>query len=287
MTTYQENAIAANPNNEEPAKESRVIEADFGTSEIDPTSDSVILPPAGEEPRAWPKTFLSNEEAVQLLASKNSGLKPNLSRYAYRFVKRAFDIVLSLVALIVCLLPGVVLCAAILIKSPGASPLYSQQRIGRLRKDGSFRTFKMWKIRSMVPNADQLLEKYQDLNEADGPLFKIKEDPRVIPGIGSFIRRHSIDEFGQLVNVLKGDMSFIGPRPPLPKEVVAYDSYCLQRLFVKPGCGGIWQATARSDSSFAEMVELDLEYIQHSGITYDLSLIFKTARVVFTGEGAY
>lgn len=209
MTTYQENAIAANPNNEEPAKESRVIEVDFGTSEIDPTSDSVILPPAGEEPRAWPKTFLSNEEAVQLLASKNSGLRPNMSRYAYRFVKRAFDIVLSLVTLIVCLLPGLVLCAAILIKSPGVSPLYSQQRIGRLRKDGSFRTFKMWKLRSMVPNADQLLEKYQDLNEADGPLFKIKEDPRVIPGIGSFIRRHSIDEFSQLINVLKGDIAAV------------------------------------------------------------------------------
>ena len=201
---------------------------------------------------------LSNEEAARILASSNSGIKPNLARRGYRSAKRAFDLVASGTAIALLLVPGAVLAAVICIKSPGASPLYSQLRVGRLKKDGSYKLFRMHKFRSMVPDADRLLDGLQDRNEADGPLFKIKDDPRVIPGVGQFIRKHSIDELPQLINVLIGDMSLIGPRPALPCEVVQYGERAKRRLTVKCGCGGAWQAGSRSDSSFAEMVALDL-----------------------------
>ena len=119
-------------------------------------------------------------------------MRPNLSRRGYRFVKRVFDVLVSGVALALLLVPGAVLCTVICAKSPGASPLYSQVRVGRVRKNGSYRLFRMWKFRSMVPDADDRLEELQEFNEADGPLFKIKDDPRVIPGVGAFIRKHSL-----------------------------------------------------------------------------------------------
>ena len=149
---------------------------------------------------------LTNEEAVEILRGANSGLKPDLSRRGYRFVKRVFDIVSSSAAIAVLLVPGLILSIVIYVKSPGASPLYSQLRVGRLRKGGTYGLFRMWKFRSMVPNADEMLADLRDRNEADGPLFKIKDDPRIIPGIGVFIRRHSIDELAQLLNVFAGDI---------------------------------------------------------------------------------
>jgi lipopolysaccharide/colanic/teichoic acid biosynthesis glycosyltransferase len=230
---------------------------------------------------------LSNEEALRLLQSRNSGVRPNLSRYGYRFVKRAFDIVASGCAIVLLAIPSAVLCAVICIKSPGASPIYSQIRVGRVRKDGGFRTFKMYKFRSMVPDADKRLSDLCDKNEADGPLFKIKDDPRIIPGVGTFIRRHSIDELGQLLNVLKGDMTLIGPRPGLPREAVQYDERAMQRLTVKPGCGGAWQAGDRSDATFDEMIGMDLMYVKHCSVKYDLQLIFGTLRAMIVGGGAY
>lgn len=149
---------------------------------------------------------LGGEEAARILAESNSGVRPDLSRRGYRFVKRAFDIVASGAAIAVLFVPALALCAAICLKSPGAGPLYSQIRVGRLRKDGSYRLFRMWKLRSMVPNADQTLDELKERNEADGPLFKIKDDPRIIPGLGHFIRRHSVDELGQLLNVFVGEI---------------------------------------------------------------------------------
>lgn len=222
-----------------------------------------------------------------MLESSNSGLEPELSRHGYRFVKRVFDLSLSSVAITVGLIPSLVLCAVIYAKSPGASPIYSQYRVGRLKKDGSYKVFKMYKFRSMRPGADAMLESLRDANEADGPLFKIKDDPRVIPGVGTFIRKHSIDELGQMLNVWLGDMSFIGPRPPFAREVLEYDEYHRRRLTVKPGCGGLWQTTVRSDGSFNEMVKLDHVYIEKSCAAYDLSLIAETVKVVVTGKGAY
>ncbi len=233
------------------------------------------------------RSFRSDADVVEFLETANSGLRPDLSRRGYRFVKRTFDIVASGAAIVVLFIPSLVLCAVICVKSPGAGPLYSQLRVGRLRKDGTYRLFRMWKFRSMVPNADDMLEGLRDANEADGPLFKIKDDPRVVPGIGAFIRRHSIDELGQLLNVLKGDMSLIGPRPGLPVEVARYDERAKRRLVVKPGCGGAWQVGPRSDSAFEEMVDLDLDYIRRSSVTHDLGLILSTVRTMIRGRGAY
>lgn len=229
---------------------------------------------------------LTSEDAAERLRDAYSGLRPDLSRRGYRFVKRAFDILASGAAIVVLLVPGLILSAVICAKSPGASPLYSQLRVGRLNADGTYRLFRMWKFRSMVPRADEMLEGLRDANEADGPLFKIKEDPRIIPGVGSFIRRHSIDELGQLLNVLKGDMSLIGPRPGLPSEVIQYDERAKRRLTVKLGCGGVWQVSGRSDVSYNQMVDFDLDYVDNRGIARDLSLVLGTVRAMFSGEGA-
>ncbi|MDO4289596.1 MAG: sugar transferase, partial [Eggerthellaceae bacterium] len=194
----------------------------------------------------WIETSLTNDEAAAILRGADSGIAPDLSRRGYRLAKRAFDVCASGIAVLVLLVPSLALSAVICAKSPGAGPLYSQLRVGRVNPDGTYRLFRMYKFRSMVPNADGMLGELAAANEADGPLFKIKDDPRVIPGVGAFIRRHSIDELPQLLNVLKGDMSLIGPRPGLPREVAQYGERAKIRLTVKPGCGGAWQAGGRS-----------------------------------------
>lgn len=252
-----------------------------------PATKQKGAPAADGGEAGWPKTTLTSEEAIEMLRGADSGVKPELSRRGYRFVKRAFDIVASGAAIAVLLVPGVVLSAAICIKSPGAGPLYSQVRVGRLRRDGTYRLFRMLKFRSMVPHADEILGDLADRNEADGPLFKIKDDPRVIPGVGRFIRKHSIDELPQLINVFVGDMSLIGPRPGLPQEVARYDERARWRLRVKCGCGGAWQAGGRSDSTFESMVDLDLDYIERCSVAYDLKLILGTVRSMLDGKGAY
>ena len=150
-------------------------------------------------------------------------------RTAYRFFKRFFDIILSALGLIILAIPFLILSIVIFIDSPGASPLYTQVRVG---KDG--RTFKFYKFRSMVPNAEKKLEELLHKNEMEGPVFKIKDDPR-ITRVGRFIRRSSIDELPQLFNVLKGDMSLVGPRPPLMREVSQYNDEQMMRVSIKPG----------------------------------------------------
>lgn len=253
-------------------------------------ADAVALDNAIADEKAregWIETDFTDAEAVEVLRRADSGVRPDLSRYGYRFVKRAFDIVASGAAIALLLVPGLVLSAVICIKSPGAGPLYSQVRVGRLRRDGTFRLFRMLKFRSMVPHADQMLAELKERNEADGPLFKIKDDPRIIPGVGKFIRRHSIDELPQLLNVFAGQMSLIGPRPALPSEVMQYDGRAMRRLAVKPGCGGAWQAGERSDSTFEGMVDADLDYIETSSFRHDLALVFGTLRSMLDGKGAY
>ena len=237
--------------------------------------------------RPWPMTDMTNAEAAEVLRGADSGLTPNLSRYGYRAFKRAFDVCASGLGIVILFIPAAALSAAICVKSPGAGPLYSQVRVGRLKKDGTYSLFRMWKFRSMVPNADEMLKGLQDKNEADGPMFKIKDDPRIIPGLGNFIRKHSIDELPQLLNVFCGQMSLIGPRPALPKEVAVYDERALRRLTVKPGCGGAWQAGNRSDSTFDEMIGLDLMYVDHCSPRYDVRLIWSTAKAMIVGDGAY
>ena len=230
--------------------------------------------------------YLTNEQAYKMLRGANSGIKPELSRRLYRTVKRTVDIAAAGGALALLLIPGAILSVVICVKSPGASPLYSQWRVGRVHRDGTFTFFKMYKFRSMVPNADRMLKELQAQNEASGPMFKISHDPRIIPGVGNFIRKHSIDELPQLINVFLGDMSLIGPRPGLPREVALYDEHAMGRLAVKPGCGGPWQVMGRSYLGFNEMVGLDLHYIQNRSLRQDIKLIFGTIRVMLSGDGA-
>ncbi len=198
----------------------------------------------------------------------------------YSFFKRVFDIFCSLFGLILLFLPLLVLAIVIYIDSPGASPVYAQTRVGRNGK-----TFKFYKLRSMVPHADKLLESLLDKNEMEGPVFKINEDPRITK-IGRFIRKTSIDELPQLWNVLIGDMSLVGPRPPLPREVAQYDEYQHQRLKVVPGLTCYWQIQPkRNDIPFDEWVELDLKYITERSFWLDLKILFKTAGAVFGRHG--
>lgn len=205
-------------------------------------------------------------------------------RLGYRVVKRAFDIVFSTAVIAVGLVPGAILCAAIAIESPGC-PLYKQKRVGRIGADGRPREFTMWKFRSMVKGADRMKADLMAENEVEGPMFKMRDDPRVTK-IGKFIRKHSIDELPQFLNVLMGDMSVVGPRPPLPEEVAEYDEWAMQRLAVKPGLTGPWQVGGRSDVDFDDMVRLDLGYIARRSIILDLRIILQTVIVVFTGKGA-
>lgn len=202
-------------------------------------------------------------------------------RYGYRLIKRLFDVCASFTALV--LLSPMFLVVAIAIKAEDSQGkvFYSQIRVGKGGK-----RFKMYKFRSMVSNADELLKTLISENDVDGAMFKMKLDPRVTK-VGSFIRKYSIDELPQLVNVLKGNMSLVGPRPPLEREVKEYTDYDKQRLYVKPGCTGLWQATVRNSVGFDEMVRLDLIYVQKRSLKFDLWIIFRTVKIMFRPNGAY
>ena len=206
------------------------------------------------------------------------------SRLAYRAVKRAFDIAFSGCVLAVIAVPSLVLAAAIRLESEG-NPFYSQIRVGQTHRDGSLSTFRMWKFRSMYRDADERLAELKEQNEIAGAMFKMRDDPRVTR-IGRFIRKHSIDEFPQFLNVFLGQMSVVGPRPPLPNEVAQYTEYDLQRLAVKPGITGWWQVTDRNDTDFDGMVQRDLEYIAKRGILTDIKIVLFTVVEVITGGGA-
>ena len=206
------------------------------------------------------------------------------TRLAYRTVKRAFDVVFSSCVLAVIAIPSLVLAAAIRLESEG-NPFYSQIRVGQTHRDGSLSTFRMWKFRSMYKDADERLAELKEKNEIAGAMFKMKEDPRVTK-IGKFIRKHSIDEFPQFLNVFLGQMSVVGPRPPLPNEVAEYTEYDLQRLAVKPGITGWWQVTDRNSTGFDGMVQRDLEYIARRGVITDLKIVILTVFEVITGKGA-
>ncbi len=200
---------------------------------------------------------------------------------AYLVLKRLFDIAASLTALVVLSPLFIVVALIIFIDDPHGSPFYSQLRVGR-----NGRLFRFWKFRSMVVNADALRAELEDRNEKDGPVFKIKDDPR-ITRVGRFIRRTSIDELPQLWNVLKGDMSVVGPRPPLPKETEVYGDYERQRLLVTPGLTCYWQVCPhRDDVGFDDWVDMDIQYIRDRGILVDIKLILETIAVVFTGQGS-
>ncbi len=202
-------------------------------------------------------------------------------RYAYRIFKRSFDFFASLVGLII--LSPVLLIVAIAIKvdDPGGPIFYEQIRIGRRRKP-----FEMFKFRSMCVDADAQRSKLAQKNEVSGAMFKMKDDPRVTR-VGRFIRKYSLDELPQLLNVVFGQMSLVGPRPPLPDEVKKYTNFDFQRLDVKPGCTGLWQVSGRSNVGFNQMVRLDIEYINRRNFWFDLKILLRTVTLFFKPNGAY
>jgi lipopolysaccharide/colanic/teichoic acid biosynthesis glycosyltransferase len=159
--------------------------------------------------------------------------------------------------------------------------LFRQQRVGLQR-----RRFTLLKFRTMVAKAEVLLADLRARNEAGGPLFKLRDDPRITP-LGGRLRRYSLDELPQLWNVLKGEMSLVGPRPPPPSEVAAYEDWQLDRLEVRPGITGLWQVSGRSDLSFDEYVRLDLCYIENWSLAYDLFIVIKTIPMLLKARGTY
>ena len=197
----------------------------------------------------------------------------------YFFIKRVIDVIGALCGIL--LISPVMIVVAIWIKLDSKGPVFfAQKRVGR---DG--KRFSMYKFRSMCLDAEDLLKKLEADNEMSGPMFKIKEDPRITK-IGKFIRKTSIDELPQLFNILSGEMSLVGPRPSLPKEVAQFTSFQKQRLVAKPGLTCYWQVRGRSDVSFEEWMEMDVEYLMERNTIVDIVLIFQTVGVLFGDEKA-
>lgn len=216
-------------------------------------------------------------------ASKNQkiDIKRINQKYLFFFAKRVIDLIGSILGLVVLFPFFIVLAILMKIEEPKGPIFFSQTRVGLNGKK-----FKMYKIRSMVVNAEELLEDLLEQNEIEGAMFKMKDDPRITK-VGKFIRKTSIDELPQLLNVVKGDMSLVGPRPPLVREVEEYTDYDKQRLLIKPGCTGLWQVSGRNALSFEEMVELDLKYIQNLSLLNDFMIGVKTIKVVVKSDDAY
>ncbi|MFB6363159.1 sugar transferase [Paenibacillus elgii] len=225
---------------------------------------------------------LSNESNVLESGGYDSSIvKVNEEKSSYLFAKRCMDILGAAVGLI--LIAPVFGVIAILIKmeDPKGPVFFKQRRVGKHET-----VFEMYKFRSMVSNAEELLDGLLSQNEVSGHMFKMKDDPRITK-VGRFIRKTSLDELPQLWNVLKGDMSLVGPRPPLPREVKEYTAYHRQRLQVTPGCTGLWQVSGRNQLGFEQMVELDIQYIASRSLLFDMKIIFKTMRVLLGSKDAF
>ena len=208
---------------------------------------------------------------------RHAGLEP---RPYYEFFKRLFDIFIASLAILATL--PLMLAIALAIKLDSRGPvLYSHQRLGK-----GTRRFIMLKFRTMRVSASAIPPELLMLNESTGPLFKMRGDPR-ITRVGRLLRRTSLDELPQLFNVLLGQMSIVGPRPPLPRELAGFETVQRQRLRVVPGLAGLWQVKGRSNLAFEEMVKLDLEYIERRSFLFDLELILQTIPCVITGRGAW
>ena len=202
------------------------------------------------------------------------------SHRRYWVLRRAQDIVFSLLALILLAPLALLISLAIVLDSPGDGAIFRQRRVGR---DGKL--FWLYKFRTMCPDAEEQLNELLSQNQMDGPVFKIKGDPR-ITRVGRFLRKTSLDELPQLLNVLQGDMSIVGPRPALPREVELYSDYQRQRLYVTPGLSCYWQiAPHRNEMSFDEWVALDMKYIQERSFWVDWKIIFLTVRAMLMKYG--
>src|SRR5262245_42946157 len=220
--------------------------------------------------------YLDRVGGVPVLALASSPQDP-----VSLILKRAMDITVSFVALLISA-PLFILPAALLIRGTSPGPVvFRQKRVGR-----NGRLFTLYKLRTMRADAETLKETLLSRNEADGPVFKIRNDPRVTP-VGRFLRKLSIDELPQLWNVLRGDMSLVGPRPPLPAEVAKYERWQRRRLSMRPGITCIWQVSGRSGVAFQRWMEMDLEYIDNWSLGLDLKILLKTIPSVFTARGAH
>jgi exopolysaccharide biosynthesis polyprenyl glycosylphosphotransferase len=222
---------------------------------------------------------LTTNSAVQYLGLfPVSVLYSQRSQILARFVKRGLDIAVAATGLLLAALPMLVIAAVI--KLEGDGPVfYVAERIGRWG-----RSFRCFKFRTMVPHADELQHSLSEKNERDSVLFKLRNDPR-LTRIGGFLRKYSLDELPQLLNVLRGEMSMVGPRPPLPCEVANYSVEHLHRLTVVPGLTGLWQVQARQDNSFTKYIALDMAYVKNWSLLMDLKILLRTVNVVLRGTG--
>jgi exopolysaccharide biosynthesis polyprenyl glycosylphosphotransferase len=241
---------------------------------VDPPGVEVLVAPAITDV-AGPRTVVRPVAGVPLLHVE----EPTFAG-PQRVVKSGMDRLIAAVGLL--LLAPFFLATALAIKLSSPGPVFFRQR--RIGLGG--RRFEIVKFRTMVRDAEALQERIHHQNEADGLLFKVRADPRVT-GVGRFLRRWSIDELPQLFNVLRGEMSLVGPRPPLPNEVEQYEHHVSRRLLVKPGMTGLWQVSGRSDLEWEEAVRLDLYYVDHWSPTMDVAIIFRTFSAVTRGSGAY
>ncbi|WP_338025524.1 sugar transferase [Actinoplanes awajinensis] len=239
--------------------------------EIDLIVASTLVDVAGD------RTTIRPVDGLPMLHVEHPKLKGSA-----RFLKATFDRVGAIILLAV-LSPALLLVSALVMFGKGGRgpAIFKQERVG---KDG--KTFMLYKFRTMVVDAEARLAELEKHNEHDGGLFKIKEDPRITP-VGNWLRRFSVDELPQLINVLKGDMSLVGPRPPLAREVAGYPSDMLRRLVVKPGLTGLWQVSGRSDLSWEESIRLDLTYVENWSLAMDLAILFRTVSAVVRSSGAY
>jgi len=197
-----------------------------------------------------------------------------------RYLKRLFDLVFSIVGLVLGIPLACLIALAIKLDSPGPV-LFKQVRVGQ-----GGRPFVFYKFRSMFVGAEGIKKEFLHLNEMDGPVFKLFDDPRITQ-VGRFLRKSSLDELPQLINVLRGDMSLVGPRPPVPEEVRLYEPWQMRRLAVKPGITCLWQVSGRSIIGFDEWMRLDVQYIRNRSFLLDLKILLKTIPAVLSGTGAY
>ncbi|MGA4516250.1 sugar transferase [Solibacillus silvestris] len=225
--------------------------------------------------------FLQSTNAREKVVEKQiKTIQPNNNKY-YLFSKRMMDIVFACIGIFL-LIPFFIIVAGIIKLEDRRGPvIFKQVRVGENGKE-----FQIYKFRSMIDNAEEIKLSLLVQNEASGPVFKMKKDPRVTK-FGRFIRKTSIDELPQLINVVKGEMSLVGPRPPLPEEVAKYSNYERQRLSVTPGLTCYWQVNGRSTIGFEQWVEMDLNYIQERNFLVDMKLIVKTVFVLIGSKDAY
>ncbi len=227
------------------------------------------------------RSLITKDSEIEFVSSDVRAFEyPELSGIGYA-TKGFVDRVIALLALLVLAIPMMIIAVVIKLTSPG-SVFVKQERVGRYGKP-----FMFYKFRSMRADAEMLRDQLEELNHHDAPLiFKMRRDPR-ITGVGGVLRRTSLDELPNLFNVIRGEMSIVGPRPPLPREVAYYTPHHMQRLATYPGITGLWQVRGRSELPFDDMVELDLEYIEQWSLWLDATILVKTPLAVLSGRGAW